>query len=78
VFKGATLIQQHDNGTIVSTGHEGLLYVTLVTEQTGEKITGTVCDEGFNWLSANLFCRNLSYTYGEWGTDPRNYTYMPM
>ena len=64
-FKGATLIRQLDDGTVVQTGDEGLLYVTLVTKQTREERRGTVCDDKFNTQAARLFCQNMGYEVEE-------------
>ena len=71
-FKEATLIRQLDNGTVVQTGDEGLLYVTLVTRQTREERRGTVCDDEFNTQAARLFCQNMGYEAeeGVWGKNP--------
>ena len=76
-FKEATLIRQLDNGTVVQTGDEGLLYVTLVTKQTREERRGTVCDDEFNTQAARLFCQNMGYEVeeGVWGSDP-DYKYV--
>ena len=71
-FKEATLIRQLDNGTLVQTGDEGLLYVTLVTKETREERRGTVCDDEFNKQAARLFCQNMGYEVeeGVWGGNP--------
>ena len=76
-FKEASLIKQLDNGTIVQTGDEGLLYVTLVNNQTKEEIRGTVCHDQFNTYAARLFCENMGHEVeeGVWGSDP-DYKYV--
>ena len=78
-FKEATLIRQLDNGTVVQTGDEGLLYVTLVTKQTREERQGTVCDDMFNTQASRLFCQNMGYEVeeGVWGSHP-DYKYVSM
>ena len=77
-YKEATLIQQLENGTVVENQKEGLLYVTLVTKQTEEEKRATVCDAEFDWSTANIFCQNMGYTYGEWGSKPRNHEYISL
>ena len=69
-FKEATLIRQLNNGTVVQTGDEGLLYVTLVTKQTREERRGTVCGDEFNTQAARLFCQNMGHVVeeGDWGS----------
>ena len=64
-----TLIRQLDNGLIARTKYEGLLFVTLVAQQTGEKFRGTVCGHGFTRRAAQLFCRKMGYDIelGVWG-----------
>ena len=76
-FKEATLMRQLDNGTVVQTGDEGLLYVTLVTKQTREERRGTVCHDEFNTQAARLFCQNMGYEVEEevWGSNP-DYKYV--
>ena len=76
-FKEATLMRQLDNGTVVQTGDEGLLYVTLVTKQTREERRGTVCHDKFNMQAARLFCQNMGYEVeeGAWGSNP-DYKYV--
>ena len=71
-LKEATLLRQLDNGTVVQTGDEGLLYVTLVTKQTREERQGTVCGDMFNTQAARLFCQNMGYEVEEgfWGRNP--------
>ena len=68
----AFLIRQLDNGTVVQTGDEGLLYVTLVNNQTREERQGTVCHDRFNTQAARLFCQNMGYVVeeGVWGSRP--------
>ena len=65
-------MRQLDNGTVVQTGDEGLLYVTLVTRQTREERRGTVCRDKFNRQAARLFCQNMGYEFeeGVWGRNP--------
>ena len=76
-FKEATLMRQLDNGTVVQTGDEGLLYVTLVNKQTREERQGTVCHDKFNTQAARLFCQNIGYEVeeGGWGSH-FNYKYV--
>ena len=76
-FKEAILIRQLDNGTVVQTGDEGLLYVTLVNQQTREERRGTVCHNKFNTQAARLFCQNMGYEVeeGVWGSHP-DYNYV--
>ena len=76
-FKGATLIRQLDNGTLVQTGDEGLLYIKLVSKQTREERRGTVCHDKFNTQAARLFCQNMGHEVeeGVWGSHP-NYKYV--
>ena len=73
-LKEANLIKQLDNGTLVPSGDEGLLQVTLVAKQTGEKMSGMVCDDDlvFNQHATRLFCLNIGYQIkaGVWGRDP--------
>ena len=71
-WKKATLIRKFDIGTIVKTGDEGLLYVTLVNNQTREERRGTVCHDKFNTQAARLFCQNMGYEVeeGVWGNRP--------
>ena len=67
----ATLIRQlFPYETIYPNGDGGLLYVTLISKQTGEERRGTVCDDGFNTQAARLFCRKMGYRNREplWGT----------
>ena len=68
-FKDATLVRQLDNGTVVPSGVEGLLYVTFVNKQSGEKMRGTVCKDQFNKQAATLFCRHVGYQVKDpsWG-----------
>ena len=70
-------MRQLDNGTVVQSGDEGLLYVTLVTKQTREERRGTVCHDKFNTQAARLFCQNMGYEVeeGVWGSDP-DYKYV--
>ena len=78
-FKGAKLIREYDNRTVnQAEDAEGLLYVTLVTKQTGKERTGTVCADGFNKQAARLFCKNMSYQVeeGSWGTH-EDFRYVP-
>ena len=76
-FKEAALIRQLDDGTVVQTGDEGLLYVTLVIKQTREERRGTVCHDRFNTQAARLFCQNMGYEVeeGVWGSHP-DYKYV--
>ena len=76
-FKEAALIRQLDNGTVVQTGDEGLLYVTFVNKQTREERRGTVCRHYFNTQAARLFCQNMGYEVeeGVWGSYP-DYKYV--
>ena len=76
-FKEATLMRQLDNGTVVQTGDEGLLYVTLVTKQTREERRGTVCHDKFNTQAARLFCQNMGHEVegGVLGSHP-DYEYV--
>ena len=76
-FKEATLIRQLDNGNLVQTGDEGLLYVTLVSRETGEERRGTVCHDGFNTQAARLFCQKMGHEVeeGVWGSHP-DYKYV--
>ena len=69
-FKEATLIRQLDNGNLFQTGDEGLLYVTLLSRETGEERRGTVCLDKFNTQAARLFCQNMGYEVeeGVWGS----------
>ena len=59
------------------TGDEGLLYVTLISKQTGEERRGTVCDDGFNTQAARLFCQSMGYRNQEplWGSH-QNFKYI--
>ena len=70
-------MRQLYNGTVVQTGDEGLLYVTLVSKQTREERRGTVCHDKFNTQAARLFCQNMGYEVeeGDWGNDP-DYKYL--
>ena len=63
-------MRQLNNGTVVQTGDEGLLYVTLVTKQTRDEKRGTVCRDKFNTQAARLFCQNMGYEVeeGVWGS----------
>ena len=72
-FKEGTLIRQLDNGTVVQTGDEGLLFVTLVSQQTGEETRGTVCHDDFNWQAVRLFCHHMGYKIeeGDHGSRPK-------
>ena len=76
-FKEATLIRQLDDGTVVQTEDEGLLFVTLVNKQTREERRGTVCDDNFNTQAVRLFCQNMGYDVeeGVWGSHP-DYKYV--
>ena len=81
-FKEATLIRELDDGTVVPNGEEGLLFVTLISKQTGEERRGTVCDDGFKKQAAQLFCRSMGYRVAdslslEWGI-PLDYRYVSM
>jgi hypothetical protein len=70
------LIQLLNNSTIVHTNDEGLLYVTITKETTPEiERSGVVTDREniFNWLSANLFCMEMGFLYGEWGETTSRY-----
>ena len=69
-FKEATLVRQLENGTVALNGDEGLLYVTLVSNKTGEERRGTVCDDHFNINAARLFCESMGYRVrnGVWGS----------
>ena len=76
-FKDATLVRQLDNGTVASNGDEGLLFVTLVSNKTGEERRGTVCRNDFNTNAARLFCQSMGYDVrdGVWGRRP-SYKYV--
>ena len=70
-------MRQLDNGTVVQTGDEGLLYITLVNNQTRDEKRGTVCRDKFNTQAALLFCQNMGYEVeeGVWGSTP-DYKYV--
>ena len=63
-------MRQLDNGTVVQTGNEGLLYVTIINKRTREERRGKVCHDMFNAQAARLFCQNMGYEVeeGVWGT----------
>ena len=76
-FKGATLIREFDNGTVVPNRDEGLLFVTLISKQTGEERRGTVCDDGFKKQAAQLFCQSMGYHVEDPPWESRqNYKYV--
>ena len=60
-LKEATLVRQLEKGKlkVALNGDEGLLYVTLVSNKTGEERRGTVCDDEFNMHAARLFCESM-------------------
>ena len=64
-FKSATLINLV-NETEIETNREGILIVTVVNKQSGEKQNGTVCVEYFHSQSANLFCQSFGFVDGWW------------
>ena len=71
-------MRQLDNGTFASSEVEGLLYVTLVGNQTKEERTGTVCMDDFNTRAAALFCQHMG-NHDErpiWGSLS-DYKYVP-
>ena len=74
-FKSATLINLV-NGTEIETEREGILIVTVVNKQTGEKQNGTVCKDRFNWNTAKLLCLSMEYLFADWGSYPRNRKYI--
>ena len=57
--------------------NEGILIVTVVSNKDKKEINGTVCKDGFDWHSANLFCQSIGYIFGDWGSYPRNLEYAP-
>ena len=75
-MKEATLLQKVENydGIMKKGGVEGLLYVTIVHKQTGQKKTGTVCDNGaiFNMEATRIICKKMGHNveYGVWGNKP--------
>ena len=71
-------MRQLDNGTFASSEVEGLLYVTLVGNQTKEERTGTVCMDDFNTRVAALFCQHMGYHDERpiWGSLS-DYKYVP-
>ena len=72
-------MKQFDNRTVDQAEDEGLLYVTLVAKQTGEKRKGTVCADEFNMQATRLFCQYIGYQIeeGTWGTH-QDYRYVPV
>ena len=75
----ANLIRQLSRyKTVYQNGDAGLLYVTLISKQTGEERKGTVCDDGFNTQAARLFCRKMGYHSQEplWGSHRNQYDHI--
>ena len=78
-FKEARLIREINDTVLVSNQDEGLLYVTLVFNHTGEEKSGTVCGSSrFGKLTAQLLCKDMGYHIekGVWGREP-SYKYVP-
>ena len=76
-------MRQLDNGTLIPNGDEGLLYVTIKSNRTGEELTGTVSSfSGFSLYAARLFCQKMGYHVKEpgWGNlykSASTYKYIP-
>ena len=74
------MIRALGDGIVAQAGDEGLglLYVTLVTEQTGEERRGTVCGPRFNVEETQLFCKNMGHHVeeGRWGKST-SYRHIP-
>ena len=76
-YKDATLVRQLDNGTVIQSEDEGLLYATIVRKNTKEERRGTVCDDDFDIHAARILCHNMGYQIktGDWGSSP-SYKYI--
>ena len=61
------------NGTLTETEDEGLLIVSVTSDESGEEKNGTVCD--LNWRAANLFCQSMGFTFADWKNISRNMEY---
>ena len=75
-LKGIGLYMIYDEIYLVE-GKEGLL-VAEFTRGRNEKVSGTVCDDNFNYNAADLACQYIGFEYAEdWGSSPENAQYIP-
>ena len=66
-----------ENGTMMRNNNEGLLFVTVKSKETGLEREGTVCQDEFNWYSAQRFCWSMGHLFAEWGSYKKNIDYVP-
>jgi hypothetical protein len=57
------------NQNEVENNEKGVLILTTVNKESGERQNGTVCKDIFNWRSAHLFCQSSGYVFADWGSD---------
>ena len=65
-----------DNGSLVESGDEGLLFLTVVDTQSRIESRGYFCQYLMNWHSANLLCQSMGFMFADWGSAPRNEEYV--
>jgi hypothetical protein len=65
----------NNNRTNMTKNNEGVLILSTIDKESGERQKGTVCRDMFNWRSAHLFCQSIGYLFADWGSYPTNAKY---